>query len=105
MSSTASGNDQPTAGGGTDPTAADRSAAPATEGSAQSTAAGERVTTAVGGTEPTAAERETAATASTDRMPEAETGQKRSGRRPEGPAHPRKGSALQTIKRTLSEFS
>jgi membrane protein len=31
--------------------------------------------------------------------------QKRSGRRPEGPAHPRKGSAFQTIKRTLTEFS
>ena len=105
MSSTASGNDQPTATDGTDPTAADRSTAPATEGSAQSTAAGERATTAVGGTEPTAAERETTAAAITDRMPEDETDQKRSGRRPEGPAHARKGSALQTIKRTLSEFS
>jgi membrane protein len=105
MSSTASGDDEPTAAGGTEPTAGDRSAAPAPEGSAQSTAAGERETTAVGATEPTAAERATAAAASTDRMPEAETGQKRSGRRPEGPAHPRKGSALQTIKRTLSEFS
>jgi membrane protein len=31
--------------------------------------------------------------------------EKRSGRRPEGPVHPRKGSALQTIKRTLTEFS
>jgi membrane protein len=31
--------------------------------------------------------------------------QKRSGRRPEGPAHARKGSAVQTIKRTLTEFS
>ena len=31
--------------------------------------------------------------------------QKRSGRRPEGPAHPRKGTAVQTIKRTLTEFS
>ena len=97
MSSTASGNDEPTA--------ADRSTAPATEDGAQSTAAGERETTAVGGTEPTAAERETTAAASTDRLPEDETDQKRSGRRPEGPAHARKGSALQTIKRTLSEFS
>jgi membrane protein len=105
MSSTASGNDEPTAAAGTEPTAADRSTAPATEGSAQSTAAGERETTAVGGTEPTAGERETTAAASTDRMPEDETNQKRSGRRPEGPAHARKGSALQTIKRTLSEFS
>jgi membrane protein len=105
MSSAASGNDEPTAAGGTEPTAADRSTAPATEGSAQSTAAGERETTAVGGTEPTAAEREATAAASTDRMPEDETDQKRSGRRPEGPAHARKGSALQTIKRTLSEFS
>jgi membrane protein len=105
MSSTASGNDEPAAGGGTEPTAADRSTAPATGGSAQSTAAGERETTAVGGTEPTAAERETTVAAITDRMPEDETDQKRSGRRPEGPAHARKGSALQTIKRTLSEFS
>ena len=105
MSSTASGNDEPTAAGGTAPTAGDRSAAPATEDGAQSTAAGERETTAVGGTEPTAAEREITSAASTDRMPEAETDQKRSGRRPEGPAHPRNGSALQTIKRTLSEFS
>ncbi len=31
-------------------------------------------------------------------------GQKRSGRRPEGPPHARKGSAFQTAKRTLSEF-
>jgi membrane protein len=31
--------------------------------------------------------------------------EKRSGRRPEGPAHVRKGSAAQTIKRTLTEFS
>jgi membrane protein len=38
-------------------------------------------------------------------MPEDETAQKRSGSRPEGPAHARKGSALQTIKRTVSEFS
>jgi membrane protein len=105
MSSTASGNDEPTAPGGTEPTAADRSIAPATEGSAQSTAAGERETAAVGGTEPTAAERETTASASTDRMPEDETDQERSGRRPEGPAHAREGSALQTIKRTLTEFS
>ena len=35
----------------------------------------------------------------TDRDP------KRSGRQPEGPAHPRKGSAMQTLKRTVSEFS
>ena len=31
--------------------------------------------------------------------------QQRPGRRPEGPAHAREGSALQTLKRTLSEFS
>ncbi len=31
--------------------------------------------------------------------------QKRSGRRPEGPAHPRKGSLGQTLKRTMTEFS
>jgi membrane protein len=30
---------------------------------------------------------------------------KRSGRRPEGPAHPREGSAMQTLRRTVSEFS
>jgi membrane protein len=30
---------------------------------------------------------------------------KRSGRQPEGPAHPRKGGLLQTLKRTVSEFS
>jgi membrane protein len=30
--------------------------------------------------------------------------QKRSGRRPEGPAHARKGSLVQTLKRTLTEF-
>ncbi len=35
----------------------------------------------------------------------AEGDEKRSGRQPEGPAHPRKGSAWQTIKRTLTEFS
>jgi membrane protein len=34
-----------------------------------------------------------------------EADQKRSGRRPEGPAHARKGSVVQTIKRTLTEFS
>jgi membrane protein len=31
--------------------------------------------------------------------------QKRSGRRPEGPAHARKASTFQTLKRTLTEFS
>jgi membrane protein len=31
-------------------------------------------------------------------------GEKRSGRRPEGPAHPRKGSLVQTLKRTVTEF-
>jgi uncharacterized BrkB/YihY/UPF0761 family membrane protein len=30
---------------------------------------------------------------------------KRSGRQPEGPAHPRKGGLMQTLKRTISEFS
>jgi membrane protein len=35
----------------------------------------------------------------------AENGRKRSGRRPEGPAHARKGSLFQTLKRTLTEFS
>jgi membrane protein len=30
---------------------------------------------------------------------------KRSGRRPEGPAHARKGSLMQTLKRTVTEFS
>jgi membrane protein len=30
---------------------------------------------------------------------------KRSGRQPEGPAHPRKGGMMQTLKRTVSEFS
>ena len=35
---------------------------------------------------------------------EADTGEKRSGRRPEGPAHPRQGSLLQTLKRTVTEF-
>ena len=32
------------------------------------------------------------------------TEEKRSGRRPEGPAHPRKGSLIQTLKRTFTEF-
>jgi hypothetical protein len=36
---------------------------------------------------------------------EIDRGPKRSGRQPEGPAHPRKGSAMQTLKRTASEFS
>jgi membrane protein len=31
--------------------------------------------------------------------------EKRSGRRPEGPAHARKGSLFQTLKRTMTEFS
>ena len=31
--------------------------------------------------------------------------QKRSGRRPEGPAHARRASTFQTLKRTLTEFS
>jgi membrane protein len=31
--------------------------------------------------------------------------QKRSGRRPEGPAHARKGGLMQTLKRTMTEFS
>ncbi|MEO8687395.1 MAG: YihY/virulence factor BrkB family protein [Solirubrobacteraceae bacterium] len=38
----------------------------------------------------------------TDSLPEE---QKRSGRRPEGPAHARKGSTIQTLKRTMAEFS
>ena len=38
----------------------------------------------------------------TDSLPEE---QKRSGRRPEGPAHARKGSTIQTLKRTMTEFS
>jgi membrane protein len=33
-----------------------------------------------------------------------DTGEKRSGRRPEGPPHERKGSMAQTAKRTLTEF-
>jgi membrane protein len=33
------------------------------------------------------------------------TDRKRSGRRPEGPAHARKGSMSQTLKRTMTEFS
>src|SRR3712207_9511098 len=33
-----------------------------------------------------------------------DSGEKRSGRRPEGPAHPRKGSLFQTLKRTVTEF-
>ena len=32
------------------------------------------------------------------------TNEKRSGRRPEGPAHPRKGGVVQTVKRTVAEF-
>ena len=36
--------------------------------------------------------------------PAGDTGQKRSGRRPEGPPHARKGSMFQTVKRTLTEF-
>ena len=36
---------------------------------------------------------------------DSDTRQKRSGRRPEGPAHPRKGSLGQTLKRTVAEFS
>ena len=38
----------------------------------------------------------------TDSLPEE---QKRSGRQPEGPAHARKGSLVQTLKRTMTEFS
>jgi membrane protein len=34
-----------------------------------------------------------------------ETNEKRTGRRPEGPAHARKGSLVQTLKRTMTEFS
>ena len=30
--------------------------------------------------------------------------EKRMGRRPEGPAHPRKGGVVQTVKRTIAEF-
>jgi membrane protein len=36
---------------------------------------------------------------------QAGTDPKRSGRQPEGPAHPREGSMVQTLKRTMSEFS
>jgi membrane protein len=36
---------------------------------------------------------------------ERDTDRKRSGRRPEGPAHARKGSMLETLKRTVTEFS
>jgi membrane protein len=35
----------------------------------------------------------------------AEDQEKRAGRRPEGPAHKRKGSLFQTLKRTMTEFS
>jgi membrane protein len=35
----------------------------------------------------------------------AETQEKRAGRRPEGPAHARKGSLVETLKRTMTEFS
>jgi membrane protein len=35
---------------------------------------------------------------------ETRTQEKRSGRRPEGPAHPRKGGVVQTVKRTVAEF-
>jgi membrane protein len=35
---------------------------------------------------------------------EAHREEKRSGRRPEGPAHPRKGGLVQTVKRTIAEF-
>ena len=35
---------------------------------------------------------------------ETRTEEKRSGRRPEGPAHPRKGGVVQTVKRTVAEF-
>jgi membrane protein len=38
----------------------------------------------------------------TDSLPEE---QKRSGRRPEGPAHAREGGLVQTLKRTMTEFS
>ncbi|MFZ0042059.1 MAG: YihY/virulence factor BrkB family protein [Solirubrobacteraceae bacterium] len=45
-------------------------------------------------------------TASGDMGPTSEgNDQQRSGRRPEGPAHARKGSGLQTLKRTFTEFS
>jgi membrane protein len=40
-------------------------------------------------------------------MPEqvdARAHEKRSGRRPEGPAHPRRGGVIQTVKRTVAEF-
>ena len=37
--------------------------------------------------------------------PDYDAEQKRSGRRPEGPAHERTGSGMQTLKRTLTEFS
>src|SRR5215210_4896660 len=36
---------------------------------------------------------------------DADPARKRSARQPEGPAHPRKGSLLETLKRTISEFS
>ena len=39
------------------------------------------------------------------RSADADEGVKRSARRPEGPAHARKGSAFQTLKRTFTEFS
>lgn len=35
---------------------------------------------------------------------EAHSDPKSSGRQPKGPAHPRKGSAVQTVKRTVTEF-
>jgi membrane protein len=44
-------------------------------------------------------------TDSADAVVETDDGPKRSGREPQGPAHPREGSALQTLKRTVSEFS
>ncbi len=43
--------------------------------------------------------------ASAEQPSAASSDEKRSGRQPEGPAHPRTGSPFQTVKRTLTEFS
>jgi membrane protein len=89
MSSTAAGNDEPTAADSTEQSAAGDSGQRAADSTAQS-AAGDSGQRAADSTAQSAA---------------GDSGQKRSGRRPEGPAHARSGSVLQTFKRTVSEFS
>lgn len=102
MSDTAAGNDQPTgaergAAAGTSRTSSRRANDGADRGGGRVDGAQRADEQDTGEFEPSSDDDELTASDGDE--------QKRSGRRPEGPAHAREGSVFQTVKRTLTEFS